>query len=379
VLIIPLAVQWWASWYPGAEPGGGSYIAQRMLAAKNEKHAMAATLTFNVLHYGLRTWPWLIVALASTLVFPKLADIKTAFPHVQENLVGHDMAYPAMLKFLPEGFLGLMAASLLAAYVSTIATHLNWGASYLVHDFYQRFVKPDASQRHYINVSRVVTAALMLLGAAMMTLMETSQAGFNLLLSIGAGTGMIYLLRWFWWRINAWSEIAAMISSFVVSAGLFAASKAEAGFIERWTQATQLDKDNFALIVNVAVTTVVWLLVTYATPATDRETLVNFYRRVRPFGPGWERIRKEAGLGPSPDSFAHSLLGWFLGCVMIYAALFGTGSFLYGNNVLGAVYAVIFAVSAAGLMWLIPVMFASEPPEGEADKSGNQVELTQVH
>src|SRR5947209_7909293 len=217
VFIIPLTVQWWSVWYPGAEPGGGSYIAQRILAARNEQHALGATLWFNVAHYALRPWPWIIVALCSMLVFPTLDDLRRALPHVNPALIGNDLAYPAMLTLLPHGALGLLVASLFAAYRSTIETHLNWGSSYLVLDFYQRFVMPGRSARHYLWASRAATALLMLVCGLFTLALTTASAAFQLLLSIGAGTGLIYLLRWFWWRINAWSEIAAMISSFAIS------------------------------------------------------------------------------------------------------------------------------------------------------------------
>ncbi|MEX2153760.1 MAG: sodium:solute symporter family protein, partial [Gemmatimonadaceae bacterium] len=214
VLIIPLSVQWWSVWYPGAEPGGGSYIAQRMLASKSEADALKGTLFFNVAHYAIRPWPWIIVALASMLVYPQLSDIELAFPNVDRALIGHDMAYPAMLTFLPAGFLGLMVAGLLAAYVSTLSTHLNWGTSYLVHDFYRQFMNAGASEKHYVLIGRLVTALLMVLAGALTFVLDTARASFELLMSVGAGTGLLYLLRWFWWRINAWSEIAAMASSF---------------------------------------------------------------------------------------------------------------------------------------------------------------------
>jgi solute:Na+ symporter, SSS family len=226
VFIVPLAVQWWSTWYPGSEPGGGSYVAQRMLAARSERDAMAGTLFFTVAHYALRPWPWVIVALASMLVFPTIADIQAALPHVAPSLVGHDMAYPAMLTFLPAGVLGLMVAGLLAAYVSTISTHLNWGTSYLVHDLYRRFIRTDADERHYVMAGRLVTVLLMVAAAALTLVLESARGTFNLLLSIGAGTGLLYLLRWFWWRINAWSEIAAMASSFVLAVGLFLLERA---------------------------------------------------------------------------------------------------------------------------------------------------------
>ena len=352
VFVIPIAVQWWSVWYPGAEPGGGSYIAQRMLAAKSEKDALAGTLFFNFAHYALRPWPWVIVALASVLVFPSLDDIRRAFPYVDASLIGHDMAYPAMLTFLPAGLLGLMVAGLLAAYVSTLSTHLNWGTSYIVHDFYRRFIRASADERHYILVGRLVTAALMALAAALTFVLDTAQASFNLLLSVGAGTGLIYLLRWYWWRVNAWSEIAAMVSSFAVAVAFFVAEKRGAGVAPQTS-----------LLATIAITTVVWVIATYATPPTDRRTLVEFYRLTRPAGPGWKPIQADAGVAPSPDSIAHALLGWVLGCFVVYAALFGAGSFLYGRTAQGAMWAVVFVIASAGLIRLIPAMWSEKARE----------------
>jgi Na+/proline symporter len=342
VMIIPLTIQWWSVWYPGSEPGGGSYIAQRMLAAKSEKDALGGTLFFNAAHYALRPWPWVIVALASILVFPSLDDIRRTFPYVDASLIGHDMAYPAMLTFLPPGLLGLMVAGLLAAYVSTISTHLNWGTSYIVHDFYRRFMKPGADERHYVLVGRLVTAALMVLAALLTFVLTTAQASFNLLLSVGAGTGLIYLLRWYWWRINAWSEIAAMVSSFAVAVGFFIAGKNGATIAA-----------NTSLLITIAVTTVVWIAATYLTAPTERATLVKFYRLVRPPGRGWDSVRSEAGVGSSPDSVAQSLLGWVLGCLVIYSALFGSGSFLYGRTTQGVVWTVVFVGTGIALVRLI--------------------------
>ncbi len=349
VLIVPLTVQWWSVWYPGAEPGGGSYIAQRMLAARSERDALGGTLFFNIAHYALRSWPWIIVALASTLVFPHLTDISRAFPYVDQRLIGHDMAYPAMLKFLPAGFMGLMVAGLLAAYISTISTHLNWGSSYLVHDFYRRFVRTGADERHYVLVSRIVTALLMVLAGLTTLVLDSARQSFQLLMSVGAGTGLIYLLRWFWWRINAWSEIAAMASSFLIAIGFFVAVKMGAQI-----------PAHISLLITVAATTVVWLVVTLLTAPADRATLVRFYRLVRPAGRGWLPVQAEAGVGPSPDSMAQSLLGWVLGCTMVYAALFGTGSFLYGKTAQGMVWLVVFVVSAGGLIRLLPRMWSAK-------------------
>ena len=217
---MPIAVQWWAVWYPGAEPGGGSYIAQRMLASKSEKDALGAVLFFNVAHYVLRPWPWILTALCSILVYPQLSDIQTAFPNLDPSLLGHDIAFPAMLKFLPVGFVGLMVGGLIAANSSTILTHLNWGASYLVHDFYQRFIRKDAPEKHYVLVGRLATVGLFLLSSATVYLLESAKDAFDVILQIGAGTGLLYLVRWFWWRVNAWCEVVAMVSSFLVSLAL---------------------------------------------------------------------------------------------------------------------------------------------------------------
>ena len=349
VLIIPITIQWWSVWYPGAEPGGGSYIAQRMLAAKSEKDAVYGTLLFNVMHYALRPWPWIIVALASTLVFPQLSDIAKTYPQVDPALIGHDMAYPAMLKFLPAGFLGAMVAGILASYRSTIETHLNWGTSYLVHDFYRRFVNASASERHYVFVARITTALLMISAAALTFVLTTASESFNLILSIGAGTGLIYILRWFWWRINAWSEIAAMIGSFVIAFGFFIARKM--GYAVA---------SHVSLIMTVAATTVIWLIVTYVARPTDPATLRSFYALVRPAGPGWKAIREQSKLEPSPDSLTTSLLGWIVGCFFVYAGLFGTGSFIYGRTTGGFLWLGVFILAGISLLVLIPRLWKRE-------------------
>ena len=347
VLIVPITVQWWSVWYPGAEPGGGSYIAQRMLAAKSEKDALGGTLLFNVAHYALRSWPWIIVALASIIIYPELSDIQRTFPYVDPRLIGHDMAYPAMMRFLPAGFLGLMVAGLLAAYVSTMITHLNWGTSYLVHDFYRRFINSGRDEKHYVFAGRVVTALLMIVAAGVTLVLDTAREAFQLMMSVGAGTGLIYLLRWFWWRVNAWCEVAAMTSSFLVAAGFFAAAKMGHGV-----------PAHISLLITVATTTVVWVTTAYLTRPTDRATLVSFYKLVRPAGPGWNSVRSEAGVAAAPDSLAQSLLGWVLGCVFVYAALFGTGSFLYGRMGPALVWLAAFLVSGFGLLRLVPKLWA---------------------
>jgi Na+/proline symporter len=348
IFIIPLTVQWWSVWYPGAEPGGGSYVAQRMLAARTEKDSLAGTLWFNVAHYALRPWPWVLVALASMVVFPTLDDIRRALPHVAPDLIGHDLAYPAMLTLLPHGVLGLLVASLTAAYISTMVTHLNWGSSYLVVDFYARFLKPGASETHLVFVSRIVTAVLMVLAAAFMFLLTTAGAGFQILLSVGAGTGLIYLLRWFWWRISAWSEIAAMASSFLAAVGLHVARGRGLAL-----------SDHMALIVSVLFTTAVWLAVTFLTRPEPREVLEAFYRKVRPAGPGWAEVRRATGLPPSPDSLPQALLGWSLGCAFVYSALFASGHLLFGRTGPGLLCLAITAASGFGLFRVLSKLLAT--------------------
>ena len=349
VFILPLTISWWSVWYPGSEPGGGSYIAQRILAAKSERDALGGTLFFNVAHYSIRPWPWIIVALSSILVFPQLTDIAKAFPYLDPKLIGHDTAYSAMLTFLPHGVLGLMVAGLLAAYVSTISTHLNWGTSYLVHDLYRRFIRADAEERHYVMVGRLVTGLLMLLAAGMTFLLESARSSFELLLSIGAGSGLLYLLRWYWWRINAWSEIAAMAVSFVVSIGFFIAGKMGTP-----------TAPNTVLLVTVFTTTFAWIAVTLATRPESEATLVGFYKLVRPAGSGWGPIPAKAGVGPSPDSIALQLLGWVLGCMFIYSTLFGLGSALYGNTSQALVFGVVWLISGFGLIRIVVSNFSAQ-------------------
>jgi solute:Na+ symporter, SSS family len=339
IFIIPLTVQWWSVWYPGAEPGGGSYVAQRMLAARTESDALFGTFAFQVMHYALRPWPWIVVALASTIVFPSLHDIQHRFPGVAPSLIGNDIAYPAMLVFLPAGFAGFMVAGIFAAYRSTIETHLNWGTSYLVHDFYQRFIAPGSSQRQLVAVGRLVTALLMVVGVCFTLGLDNAKSAFDLLLSIGAGTGLIYLLRWFWWRINAWSEVSAMIASFLVALGFFIAGRT--GHAVPTTT---------SLLMTVAATTVVWVVVTFLTPPVDDATLAAFYAKVRPAGPGWSRIRRRGGLPPSPDSLPMAFVGWILGLAAVYGALFSAGGFVYGRPVQGTVWGLVAAGATLALL-----------------------------
>ena len=333
LLIIPLAVQWWSSWYPGAEPGGGGYIAQRMFAAKNENHAIGATFFFNIMHYALRPWPWILVALASLVVFPDLDSIQQAFPNITEDKLGNDLAYPAMLTKLPTGLLGLVLASLISAYMSTISTQLNWGSSYIVYDFYQTQINPSASQKQLVAVGRISTVLLMVLSTLLALLLQNAMQLFNLLLVFGAGTGLIFILRWFWWRINAWSEITAMVASGLISLTLTIPSiKATLfgleGIMPSWAE--------FPFV--VAVTTILWLLITFITPSEDESVLRSFYKKTQPGGPGWAKIVGKAqkeGVELLDDNKTWSvpagIIAMLLGCSMIYSIMFCTGYFIYGN------------------------------------------------
>ncbi len=355
IFIMPLAVQWWAVWYPGAEPGGGSYIAQRMLASKSEKDSLKAVLFFNVAHYVLRPWPWILVGLASIIVFPQLSDIQKAFPHLDPSLIGHDIAYPAMLKFLPVGFIGLMVGGLIAANSSTNLTHLNWGASYLVHDFYRRFINKTATEKHYVMVGRLATIVLFFSAAAMVFVLDTAKDSFDIILQVGAGTGLLYLVRWFWWRVNAWCEINAMVSSFVFSILILVLRKF--GIVI---------PTHYALILTVAVTTISWMLTAFLGPKTDRGKLVSFYKKVRPFGPGWKKIREEAGISEkdakaSHESFPLALIGWVSGSLTIWSALFTVGNVLYGRWVYAGVLFVVFVGSGIVLLRVINRLWARNP------------------
>ena len=348
VFVMPIAVQWWATWYPGAEPGGGSYIAQRMLASKSEKDSLGAVLFFNVAHYVLRPWPWILVGLCSLLVYPQLSDIQTAFPNLDPTLLGHDIAYPAMLKFLPTGFIGLMVGGLIAANSSTILTHLNWGASYLVHDFYRRFIRRDASEKHYVLAGRLTTLGLFLCSSGAVYFLETAKDSFDIMLQVGAGTGLLYLLRWFWWRINAWCEVVAMISSFGISLVLLVLKKQyHADF-----------STHGALLITIAVTTVCWLLTAFLGPQTDRQTLISFYKKVRPFGPGWKPIREAAGIseqeaGATRENIPLALVGWSSGCAVIWSALFAVGNFLYGRMAAAGLLLAVFIVCGIVLVGVV--------------------------
>ena len=333
VLLVPLAVQWWASYYPGAEPGGGGYIAQRMFSAKDESNAVGATFLFNVAHYALRPWPWILIALSSLIIFPELSDIKNAFPNLPADKLGHDVAYPAMLTLLPSGLLGLVAASLIAAFMSTMSTQLNLGASYLVNDFYHRFIKPDASEKQLVMAGRLFTVVSIILGGGLGLLLTSAGQAFTLLLMIGAGTGMIYILRWFWWRINAYTEIVAMVSSIII-AGYF--NFANVG-LEDWQK----------IVIGALLTTIVWILATYLTPPDDEETLRNFVKKVNPGGPGWTKYSD--GISSEPWPVPNGILCMVLGCVAVYGFLLGVGQLIYGQTGLGIIICGLGTVSSFGL------------------------------
>ncbi len=335
VLLVPLAVQWWASYYPGSEPGGGGYIAQRMFSAKDEKNAVSATLFFNIAHYALRPWPWILIALSSLVIYPELSDIQTAFPNLPSDKLGHDVAYPAMLTLLPNGLLGLVAASLIAAFMSTMSTQLNLGASYLVNDFYHRFISPDSTEKQLVTMGRIFTIISIILGSGLGLLLTSAGQAFNLLLMIGAGTGMIYILRWFWWRINAYTEIVAMISSLIIAFYFNFINQS----YENWEK----------IVFGSILTTIVWIAATYFTPPDDDETLRNFVKKVNPGGPGWAKFSDLNTNEPWPVPIG--ILCMVLGCISIYSVLLGVGQLIYGHNIGFGLIGLSLA-SALGLMRL---------------------------
>jgi Na+/proline symporter len=344
IFVIPLAVQWWASWYPGAEPGGGGYVAQRMLAARDEANATGATLLFNAAHYALRPWPWILVGLASLVVFPDLAALERHMPDVPRDLVRDDLAYPAMIERLPSGLLGLVATSLVAAYMSTISTQLNWGASYITNDLWRRFLRPSADERELVAVGRATTVLLMVVAGVLALQLESVYEGFLVLLKIGAGTGLIYILRWFWWRVNATAEIVAMAASFVLAAGFAThARSSPAAALPDWQQFLGI----------VAGTTICWLAAAWLGPAESDATLRRFYGRVRPGGPGWRGVVERAHadgelLDCSTDwNLPLELTFAAAGCVAIYGTLFATGYVLYGRWAAFGTAAALAVVAAA--------------------------------
>ena len=394
LLIIPLAVQWWSAWYPGAEPGGGGYIAQRMLAAKDENHAIGATFFFNIMHYALRPWPWILVALASLVIFPmdsldkikeaemitktesyksdltELTSIKTLnltdiqasrlnelkmikaqslgctsilqeFDNISIDKIGHDLGYPAMLSKLPKGLIGLLLASLIAAYMSTISTHLNWGASYIVNDFYTQQINPTATEKQKVNVGRLATVILFLASAILALLLTNALQLFDFILMFGAGTGLIFILRWFWWRINAWSEISAIFVSGIVSV-LF--NMEVVSSVLFGDSALMPEYMKFPMV--VLITTVVWLVVTFLTPAEDKEVLLSFYKKTVPGGPGWKAIVGNEQIKNEGWSVPSGILAMLLALAMIYCLLFATGYFIYGNLQLGGILMFIALISS---------------------------------
>ncbi len=345
IFLIPLAVQWWSSWYPGAEPGGGGYIAQRMLAAKNEKHAMSATLFFNVAHYALRPWPWIIIALCSIIIFPTTADIARHFPNVDPSIIKDDLAFPAMLSFLPKGLLGLVVAALIAAFMSTIGTHLNWGSSYIINDFYARFIEPDAKDKKLIGIARWTTLALMILAAFVSTKLSNALQAFNILLQIGAGTGLIFILRWFWYRINAWSEISGMAISFAVA-------------IYFETLYTGALESHEKLVLGVLITTIGWVSITLLTKPESDEVLEKFYVQVRPHNLGWQTWLRHVRLEDLPiirgSGLLNEIAAMIIGCLMVYGFLFGIGYWIYGDSLNMIISFSLAGISSWGLFRLWP-------------------------
>lgn len=401
VLVLPLAVQWWNVWYPGAEPGGGGFVAQRMLSAKDERHAVGGTLLFNVLHYAVRPWPWMLVAFASLVMFPitppteqaaadkwlaantalveqydggggqLTAEVRASvrqhkaeargvgalareFPAVDEQYIGHDIAYPAMVARMPNGWRGLIVASLIAAYMSTVATLLNWGSSYVVQDVYLRFLSPRASAKSAVLVGRLTMLTMLLISAFLALHMTTVKTVFHLLLQVGAGTGLLYILRWFWWRMNVWSEVTAMVVSFLVAflfqIGGISASLESALASAGWLRV--MDVTSWKMVLGILVTTVAWVAVTYLTPPVEDATLIEFCRKIRPGGPGWRRFSRLASLDTAASGWSvpQGLLCMMLGCLMVWSALFGVGYLFYGQMVLGSVLLLVMAVTLVVLM-----------------------------
>ena len=358
LFILPIAIQWWSVWYPGAEPGGGGYIAQRMLSAKDEKNAVWATLLFNFAHYALRPWPWILIALASLIIFPDLQSLQAAFPDIDPSIVKDDLAYPAMMTFLPAGLIGLIVASLIAAFMSTISSHLNWGSSYVVYDFYQRFVKPEASEKELVRVGRWSTLILMIASALFALLLSNALEAFQILLQIGAGTGLLFIMRWFWYRINAYSEITAMTVSFVLAL-YFKLIHTKLGF--------DPIADDIQLVLGVAITTLSWVVVTLVTSPSDKKTLNEFYKITQPGGPGWNKVVAEAeadGVDLITEKRAWNvptgILCMVVGSVGIYGALFSTGYFIYGEYQEGSILLAVTLLSFIILRKLMKKLMFTE-------------------
>jgi SSS family transporter len=336
-LAVYLGVNWWASWYPGAEPGGGGYIAQRIFSAKNEKHGLLATLWFNIAHYALRPWPWIIVALCSMVLYngttpnPETGQPDAAFGYVQ-----------VMNDYLPIGFRGLLLASFAAAYMSTISTQMNWGASYIINDFYRRFIKPEASEQHYVLASRLATLLIVLLSIVVTYFMNRITGGWELVLTLGAGTGLVYILRWYWWRVNAWSEVSAMAAALAVSLSL--------QWFEIFDASTPV---GFAqtILTTVGITTLVWVIATFVTAPEPAEKLASFYARVRPAGPGWRPVAQATGLPEVSGEIGPNLLNWILGVALVYATLFGIGDIIFGAWGRAAMFLLAAAVCGVIMAW----------------------------
>ncbi len=344
VFIIPIAVQWWSVWYPGAEPGGGGYVVQRMLSAKDEKNAVDATFLFNVAHYALRPWPWILIALASMIIFPNLSDIAKQFPEVDPKIINDDLAFPAMMTFLPTGLLGIIIAALAAALMSTISTHLNWGSSYIVNDFYGRFINKEASEKELVNVGRLTTVILMILAAVFAMFLQNALQAFDILLQIGAGTGLLFILRWFWWRINATCEIVAMIVSFIIA------------LIMQFVVKDAL-LSHEKLLIGVSITTVAWLITAFVTKPTDKNTLYSFFNLIKPHKLGWEPVIKEGQLEGKIEKQDNVQNGkliteitmMILGCFIVYSSLFGFGYLIYGNYFSTLICLVVLVLSIVGI------------------------------
>ncbi len=350
VFLLPLCIQWWATYYPGSEPGGGGYVVQRVLAARDERHAAGATLLFNLMHYAVRPWPWIVVALASVAVFPTLDSLHARFPSIDPKILGHDLAYPAMLTFLPPGLMGLVVASLIAAYMSTMSTQLNWGSSILVNDVYHRFLDRSAPEKRLVLAGRIATAALMVLACLVALWLESALGSFQLLLQIGAGTGLLFLLRWYWWRINAVAEIVAMIVSF----GIALVFQVGHGFhLQTWTQ----------LLIGVGLTTAAWIVAAWVSGPTDEAKLREFYRRVQPGGPGWRTVvERAAGDGiqledPSrPQDFGIAFGALVAGLAGIWGLLFAVGAILYHRPAATLGWGGLAAAGWLVIGWLWPKM-----------------------
>lgn len=361
IFLIPIAIQWWAAWYPGAEPGGGGYVVQRMLSAKNEDHAVGATLLFNFFHYALRPWPWIIVGLGSLIIFPDIQSMIDRFPDVSVQYIKNDFAYPAMLReFLPVGLLGLVVTSLIAAFMSTVASQLNWGSSYLVNDFYARFYNKNATEKQKVAFGRLSTVTLMVFGVLLALVLQNALQAFQYLLMIGAGTGLLYILRWFWWRINAYSEISAMVAAAAFSMVFilienFGLTHLDNNMIEVMgitMLATYWNIIKFTGV--VLLTSISWIAVTYLTKPVNDETLRSFYKKIRPGGPGWRLVVNKAKdeniVLEKEDNLKWDvptgIVCMILGCIAIYSILFGIGSIIYGRAVQSIVFVVLTVISS---------------------------------